>query len=89
MTIVLGRRLHWKVGWLLTLEDAIDVGSRAPALVEEIRPVGDQAADSHKEAFEVDCGQFVPCRQRNDQIAMKLRQRAAGHDQATIIGARA
>ena len=28
--LVLGRRLHWQIGRLLALEDAIDVASRAP-----------------------------------------------------------
>jgi len=42
--LVFGRRLHRKVGWLLALEDAIDVASRAPELVDRIDPVGDQAA---------------------------------------------
>ena len=41
---VLGRRLHRQVGRLLALEDAIDVAGRAPVLVDQIRPVGDQAA---------------------------------------------
>jgi hypothetical protein len=36
--LVLGRSLHGKVGWLLTLEDAIDVARCPPELVEEIRP---------------------------------------------------
>ena len=31
------RRLHRQVGWLRALEDAIDVGSRAP-VVEQISP---------------------------------------------------
>jgi hypothetical protein len=57
-------------------------------LVDKVRSIGDQAAGSHKEPFEVDCGEFVPGRQRDDQIAMKLGQRAASHDQATIRGAR-
>jgi hypothetical protein len=34
---------------------AIDVAGRTPILVYEIRPVGNQAADSHEEPFEVDC----------------------------------
>src|SRR5271165_851635 len=42
---VLGRRLHWKVGWLFALEDAIDVGRRTPVHVDDIRPIGNQAAD--------------------------------------------
>ena len=41
---VLGWRLHRQVGRLLALEDAVDVAGRAPELVENIRPIGDQAA---------------------------------------------
>ena len=47
--LVLGRRLHWQVGWLLALEDAIDVAGRAPVLVDDIRPIGDQAAVGDEE----------------------------------------
>ena len=68
--LVLGRRLHRQVGRLLALEDAVDVAGRAPVLVDEIRPIGDQAAAGDEEALEVDRGQFVPGRQRDDQIAM-------------------
>ena len=32
--LVLGRRLHRQVGWLLALEDAIDVAGRAAELVD-------------------------------------------------------
>ena len=67
---VLGRRLHRQVGRLLALEDAIDVAGRAAVLVDEIRPIGDQAAGGDEESFVVDRGQFVPGRQRDDQIAM-------------------
>ena len=35
--LVFGRRLHRKVGWFLTLEDAIDIASGAPVAVERIR----------------------------------------------------
>ena len=42
--LVLGRRLHRKVGWLLALEDAIDIAGRLPKLLDEIGPVGNQAA---------------------------------------------
>ena len=62
--LVLGRRLHRQVGRLLALEDAIDVAGRAPVLVDQIRPIGDQAAAGDEEAFEVDRGQFVPGRKR-------------------------
>src|SRR5262245_13306469 len=34
--LVLGRRLHWQVGRLLALEDAIHVASRQPVLISKI-----------------------------------------------------
>ena len=85
---IFGRRLHWQVGGLLAFEDAIDVAGRATVLFDVIRPVGDQATSGGEDTIEVDCGQFVPGRQRDDQIAMKLRQRARRHDQAAIRSAR-
>ena len=69
--LVLGRRLHWQVGGLLALEDAIHVAGGAAKLVEEIGPIGDQTAGGDIKAFDVDCGQLVPGRKRDDQIAMK------------------
>ncbi len=42
--LVLGRPLHWQVGWLLALEDAIDVSRRAPEVVDQIRRIGHQAS---------------------------------------------
>jgi len=42
--------LHWKVGWLLALENTINVAGRAPVLVGEIRPIGDQAASGNEVA---------------------------------------
>src|SRR5262249_28415731 len=86
--LVLGRGLHRKVGGLFAFEDTIDIAGRAAILVEEIRPVGYQPASGDEEAFEVDRRQFVTRRQRDDQIAMNIGQRAARHDQATIRGAR-
>ena len=40
--LLFGRRPQ--VGWLLALEDAIDVAGRPPVLVDVVSPVGDQAA---------------------------------------------
>jgi hypothetical protein len=54
-----GRRLHRKVSRFLALEDAIDVTSRAPVLINLIRTVGDQTAGNSEEAFEVERGQFM------------------------------
>jgi hypothetical protein len=56
---VLGRRLHGQFGGLLALEDAIDVPGRAAALVDEIRPVGNQAARIGEATLVVDGGQLV------------------------------
>jgi hypothetical protein len=42
--LVLVRRLHRKVGWLLALEDAIDVTRRTAKLLENIIPIRDQTA---------------------------------------------
>ena len=44
--------LHRQVGWLLALEDAIDVAGGAPVLVEKIGPIGNQAAAVDEEAFD-------------------------------------
>ena len=41
--LVLGRRLHWQIGWLLSFENAIDISSRALVHVDRIRPVGGKA----------------------------------------------
>src|SRR6478752_4389702 len=48
--LVLGRRLHWKVGRLLALEDAIDVCRGALELVNPIGTVADQPSGRNKAA---------------------------------------
>src|SRR4029077_1410192 len=52
--LILRRRLHWQIGGLLTLEDAIDVAGRIPELLYEIGAVGHKAAGSNKDAIPVD-----------------------------------
>src|SRR6516164_2516491 len=42
--LVFGRRLHWQIGRLLALEDAVDIASCLTVLIDLIRPVGDEAA---------------------------------------------
>ena len=81
---ILHRRLHWKVGRLFALKDAVDVAGRAPVWVDRIGPVRDKTAASDEEALRIDRGQFVAGRQRDDQIAMNKRRRAPRHDQAAI-----
>src|SRR5262249_12370200 len=60
----------------------------AAELVDKTRPIRDQAAGSDEKALVVDCGQLVPSRQRDDQIAMSCRQWASRYDQAAIRAAR-
>ena len=57
--LVPGRRLHRQVSWFLALENAIDVISRAPVLVDRTGPIGDQAATTDELAIGVDRGQSV------------------------------
>ena len=76
--LVLGRCLHGQVGWLLALEDAVDIGRRAPVLVDPIRTIRDQAAIGDKDRVRIDGGQFVPGCKPDDQIAMDRCKRAAG-----------
>jgi hypothetical protein len=57
-------------------------------LVDEIRPIGDEAAGGDDEASEVYRGQLVPGRQRHDQVAVNCRLRAPSHHQAAIGRAR-
>src|SRR5262245_47372975 len=80
----LGWRLHRHVGWLLALEDTIDIAGRLPERVGDIRTIGDQATGSDEEAFPVDRRQLVPRRQRDDQIAMLHHRSARRRDQAAI-----
>src|SRR5262249_14898532 len=59
---VLGRRLHWKIGRLLALEDAVHVAGRTPVLIDDIRPIGDQTAGTGEVAERIDRRQLVPGR---------------------------
>src|SRR5262249_31097008 len=68
--LVLRWRLHRQIGWLLALQDAVDVTRRAPILIDEIRPVGDQAAIADIKTGVVDDRQSVPSRKRKDQLSM-------------------
>ena len=73
---VFGRRLHRQIGGILALENSIDIAGGAPELVDEIGPIGDQAAAGDVEAGVEDRRQPVPERQRDDQLAMDRRRRA-------------
>src|SRR5262249_27797326 len=75
-------------GGFLALEDAIDVASRESELVNNIRPIGDQAAVGDVESSVVDRRQFVMSRERDDQVAMDHGQRAPRQDQTAVRRAR-
>jgi hypothetical protein len=66
--------LHRQVSRFLAFEDAIDIGRGAPKIIKPVGSVGQQAAGGDERAFEVDRGQFVSGRQRDDQIAMTRRR---------------
>src|SRR5262249_49202406 len=81
-------RLHRQIGWLLALENTIDVSGCAPVLVGPIRPVEDQAAAGDDVSVRIDCGQLVPSRQRDDQIVMQKPHRARRQNQTAVGRAR-
>ena len=52
--LVLGWRLHRKIGRYLALEDAIDIGRRSPKIIGQVNAVGQQAADFSEETERID-----------------------------------
>src|SRR5262245_5599093 len=58
--LVFGRRLHGQVSRLLALEDAINVPSRTPMLINRISTIRDQATGADEVALVVDRGKVVP-----------------------------
>src|SRR5271167_3361371 len=50
----LRRVLHWQIGRLGTLEDAIHVGGRAAVQVDEVDTIGHQPASSGEEGERID-----------------------------------
>jgi hypothetical protein len=38
-------RLHWELGWLLALENAIQIRRRTPKIISPVNAVGQQAAN--------------------------------------------
>ena len=49
-----GRALHWKVGGLFALKDAIDVASSLPVLISRVSSVRDEATCSDEETERID-----------------------------------
>src|SRR3979411_3126033 len=61
-------RLHWQIGGVLALEDAIDVTGRATVLVDEIRPIVDETTSGDEDARGVDRGQPMGVLQAQDFV---------------------
>jgi hypothetical protein len=68
--LVLVWRLHREIARLLALEDAVDVASRPPHLLQKIIAIRGQAAAGDEATPEIDGRQFVLGRKRDDQFAM-------------------
>ena len=66
---IFGRGLHRQVSRFLSFENAIDVISRLPVLVDLVRSIGDKAADGNKMSVAVDSGSL--CRAASAMIAAR------------------
>src|SRR6516162_8412642 len=60
--LILGRSLDRQFGWLFTLENAVDVCSGPPKLVNMVGSVRDQTSGSDEKAFPVDGRQLISSR---------------------------
>src|SRR5262244_4584858 len=56
--------------------------------VDSVGPVGDETTVCDQSALKVHCGQLVPVRQRDDQLAMKLRECTCRQNHAGVRRAR-
>src|SRR6516225_7641772 len=64
--------------------NAIDIAGGAAELVHIIRTVGNEAAGGDHVTKWIDRRQFVPSRERNDQVTSNHRISTSRHDQAAI-----
>lgn len=78
------RRLHRQISGFLTLEDAINVPRGLSILLDQIRPVIDQAAIGREVAERINCRQTMLSRKSDNQGAVGNRQRVGRHDQAPV-----
>src|SRR5262249_60302252 len=86
--LVLGWFLHWQVGRLLALENAVDVLGRAPELVNKVGPIGHQPAGGGERTLIVDSGQFVLSRELGKSVTIDICQWARRDNQAASRGRR-
>jgi hypothetical protein len=82
-----GRALHWQVGGLLALKDAIDVASSLPAWIDRVRSIRNQPTVSNEDAEWVGCWQSVSRCERDDQTAIIKHQRGSDRDQTAVRSA--
>jgi hypothetical protein len=68
--------LYGQVGWLLALEDPINVDGRSAILVDKVRSIRDQSALGDEATLEVDRRQLVASRKRDNETPVYNCQRA-------------
>src|SRR5262249_49159327 len=78
----LDRGLDWKLARLRALEDLIDVGRRAPIIIELVNSVGQQAAEFSELSARIDGGEAVASCQRCDLCTMDVGEGIRHHNQA-------
>src|SRR5262245_61221256 len=80
--LVSGGCLHWQIGRLLALEDAVDIAGRASILIYTIDTIRYQTARRGIKAFRVDRRQLMPDRKRDNELSKMLRPGARCDQQA-------
>src|SRR6516165_9906384 len=73
--LIFVRRLD-QFGWLLALENSVDVLGCAPVLVGRTRPVANQAAIGDERRERIDRWQSIAGRKRNDEMAVTVPRHA-------------
>ena len=76
--------MYREVGWLLALEDAIDVTCRAPKTIEQVISVGQQSAAFSEEVERIDGRNTVSSSKRYDVRAMDVYEGIRHHQKAAI-----
>ena len=72
--LVLGWRLHWKLGWFLALENAIDIRRGTTKIIGPVNAVGQQTAIFSEETEWIDGRETIARRKRCDLYAMGIRE---------------
>src|SRR4051812_16823039 len=72
--------LYWQIRRLLTFQDAINVGSRAPIRIDEVGTIRNQATADDKGSPRINCRQTVAGGEFDDLLAVDNRQCAHDYD---------